>query len=53
MKNNFDKVLNTWDVIAVAFGGMFMELILSIAFGVCFIIAALFYGYVTGKGYKE
>lgn len=30
-----------------------MELVLSIAFGVWFVIAALFYGYVTGKGDKE
>lgn len=30
-----------------------MELILSITFGIWFIIAALFYGYVTGRGDKK
>ena len=30
-----------------------MELVLSIAFGAWFMLASLFYGYVTGKGDKE
>lgn len=30
-----------------------MELVLSIAFGVWYILASLFYGYITGKGDKE
>lgn len=30
-----------------------MELVLSVAFGVWFLIASLFYGYVTGKGDRK
>ena len=30
-----------------------MELILSIAFGIWFVIAALFYGFITGEGDNE
>ncbi len=30
-----------------------MELVLSIAFGVMFILSALFYGYMTGERMKD
>lgn len=30
-----------------------MELVLSIAFGVWFVVSALFYGYMVRKGEKE
>ena len=30
-----------------------MELVLSIAFGVWFVVSALFYGYMVKKGEKE
>lgn len=30
-----------------------MEAILSIAFGIWFVLAALFYGYITGRGDNE